>query len=497
MKHWKLSALALALGAAFPGLALAQTTNDELLKELRELKARVGQLEQKLKEAETKAATAPAAAAAAAAAAGAAGSAQWGMTPEQVQEFNRIAVKTEATEDNLEAWGLKGLTISGYMDPAYIYNQRQSRSGFQFLNSVGDDGYNYDNSYFGTAMIDFQKETESGTKWRLTLAPNRGAGAVFDGSSIVHEASVSIPLTDLQTRMIAGQIPDWSGYEYLPATQNKLITHNLLFDFTLPTAYTGAGLEVTRGKWLVKGMLANMNSSKNPQGESSPVFAYRVDYSRGEFQGFGFAGVHGKAANFSENVLTPEIIDPITGDVLDPGGEVVSQRNSHLDLFEFDAYFIRGDWTVQGQLSLGRQRRASITADPVTGALRDAEWYGASALAAYKFTPRLEGIVRGDYLHNRKNGGGLLGFTASDDRNGIGPGWSYDETLGTWFQADPERGVNRTAVTLGLSYLFNLNTTFKAEYRFDQASEAVFLDVKSGSYKRSNNLLGASVVVFF
>jgi hypothetical protein len=31
----------------------------------------------------------------------------------------------------------------------------------------------------------------------------------------VHEASVSVPLGDLQTRFIAGQMPDWSGYEYL------------------------------------------------------------------------------------------------------------------------------------------------------------------------------------------------------------------------------------------------------------------------------------------
>ena len=55
-------------------------------------------------------------------------------------------------------------------------------------------------------------------------------------SPIVQEASVSVPLTDLQTRFIAGQIPDWSGYEYLQPTLNKLITHNLLFDFTLPKA---------------------------------------------------------------------------------------------------------------------------------------------------------------------------------------------------------------------------------------------------------------------
>lgn len=463
MTTWKLTALAVALAAVFPMPASAQSTA-ELLNELRALKDKVNQLEKRLQDSEARAAAAPAPAAQPA-----------GMTAEQQQEFNRIAVKTEAMEDSRDALGFKGLKISGYMDPTFIYNKLQDRAGFQFLNRVDDDGYNYDNSYFGAAVVDFIKETDSNTRWRLTLAPNRGVGTVFDGTSIIHEASVSIPLGDLQTRFIAGQVPDWSGYEYLQPTLNKLITHNLLFDFTLPTAYTGAGMEVTRGKWIYKAMIANMNASKRTSGNKSPVLTYRVDYARGEFQGFGFAGVHGKAANFSENAL-----DPVTG-------EVIAQKDSTVHLFEFDAYFIRGDWTVQGQISLGTQRKAAITPDPDTGALRNSRWWGLSALAAYKFTPRLEGTARFDYLNNKKNGGGLLGYTAFDDRNGIGP-----DPFG-----DPEKGANRYALTLGMSYLLNLNTVLKAEYRLDRANLPVFLDVSSGSYKKANHLLGASVIVSF
>jgi hypothetical protein len=397
------------------------------------------------------------------------------MTPEQAAEFNRISVKTEALEDNMEASGLKGLVISGYADPTYIFNKRQNRAGFQFLNRVDDDGYNYDNSYFGAAVIDFQKEMEGGTKWRLTLAPNRGVGAVVDGSSPVHEASVSIPLTDLQTRLIAGQIPDWSGYEYLPATQNPLITHNLLFDFTLPTAYTGAGIELTSGKWVTKAVLANMNGTRRAQGEKTPVVAYRADYSRGEFQGFGFAGVHGKASNFRSDDT-----NPITGDAYDTADTAVN-------LLEVDGYFIRGDWTVQGQVSFGQQKKAAITADPVTGELRDSRWWGASGLVAYNFDPRFKGIARLDYINNKKNGGGLLGYTFADDRNGIGP-----DPAG-----DPEKGANRMALSLGASYLFNASTTFKAEYRIDRANLPVFVDVKSGDFSKTNQLFGLSAVVAF
>jgi Protein of unknown function (DUF3138) len=468
MKSFQPSAIAIALALAFPSLAMAQS-NAELLKELQSLKDRVNQLESALK---AKDAAKPADA-----------EKQWGMTPAQVQDFNRVSLKTEALEDANEVQGFKGLKISGQMDPSYMYNRAQNRSGFQFLNSTADDGYNYDNSYFGMAMLDFQKEMEGGTKWRLTLAPQRGAGAVVDGKSIVHEASVSVPLGDLQTRFIAGQIPDWSGYEYLPPTQNKLITHNLLFDFTLPTAYTGAGMDITSGKWIMKGMLANMSSTMQSGGDKSPVFAYRVDYSKGEYSGFGFAGVFGKAANFRAfDDTQPDGIglNPVT---LEP----YDTRNTSLGLFEIDAYFIRGDWTFQGQLSYGQQQNAAITADPNTGEMRDSRWYGASALAAYKITPRLEAIARADYLNNTKNGGGLLGYTSADDRNGIGP-----DPFG-----DQEIGANRAALSLGMGYMFNANTTFKAEYRLDRASQPVFLYAEDGSYRNSNHVFGASVVLSF
>lgn len=460
--------LAAACAAAFPALVSAQTP-DAVLKELQALKARVEQLEKQLK-------AVPAAPP----------GAQWGMTPEQAAELNRVVVKSEAMEDSRDAAGFKSLKISGYIDPVYIYNRNQNRAGFQFLNSIGDGGFNYDNSFFGMAYLDIQKETDSGTRWRLALAPQRGVGAGIDSPSIVHEASVSIPLGSPTTRLLAGQVPDWSGYEYLPATQTKLITHNLLFDFTLPFTYTGVGLERTTGKWIYKGMLANMNASKRANGDKTPVLAYRVDYARGEYAGFGFAGVHGKAANFR----AAGDFNPVTSDFTDPLNPIIdfyNTRDTRLDLFEVDGYFIRGDVTMQGQLSIGQQKSAAITADPVTGQLRTARWIGVSGLAAYKLTPRFEGIARLDHLRNKKNGGGLLGYNFADDLNGIGP----DLT------GNPEHGANRTALSVGFRYVLDENAVIKAEYRLDRANLPVFLDVKSGTYRKSNNLLGASVVVSF
>ena len=466
------TALAVALAAAFPLPAAAQS-NAELLQELKALKARMAELEKKLEAQETKQAEAAAAAPAP------------GMTPEQLQDFNRIAVKAEALEDSRDMLGFKGLKIGGYMDPTWIFNQRQHRAGFQFLNPVDEGGYYYDTSYIGTVALDFVKETDSGARWRLTLVPQRSTQAVSEGtSSPVQEASVSVPITDLQTRFIAGHLPDWSGYEMLQPTLNKFVTHNLLFDTTLPASYTGAGFEILRGKWLTKAVVANMAASRRQPNEKTPVFAYRVDYAKGEFQGFGFAGIHGRAANFSE------------GGGLDADGQVIRQRDSRVDTFEFDAYFIRGDWTLQGQLSAGRQLKASVT-PAEDGTLRDAYWTGLSALAAYKIEPWLEIAARADYIWNGKNGGGLLTYAVADPYNGIGPARVRNGD-GEWVAANGgARGVDRGALSLGLNYAFNLNTLFKFEYRYDWASGPVFLDTRSNDYKKSNQLFGTSVVVSF
>jgi hypothetical protein len=464
----RLTLLAAALAGAFPALA---QSNADVLNELKALRDRVADLERKLQAAE---ATKPK-------------DGQWGMTPEQAKELNRVTVKAEATEDNLEAWGLKQLTVSGYMDPSYIYNRRQKRAGFQFLNSQSG-GFFYDTSYLGTASIDFTKETDSGTRFKLTLNPNRSAGAVADtdSRSIVQEASISMPITDLQTRLLVGQVPDWSGYEYQQPTLNPFITHNLLFDFTLPTTYTGAGIDYTSGKWWLRGMLANVNGNILNAGERSPALVYRVDYSRGEFNGWGLAGLHGKTTNFNTGTKT----------------------TAHL--FEVDGYFIRGDFTAQGQLSYGTQKQGAIIPD-ASGAYRDAKWTGVSGLLGYYINPRLQLLARADYVRNSKNGGGLFGYTGYTDglggafgvdgeygdyRNGIGPEPELD-CHNTPTNTGCDKGANRYALSFGLKYSFNLNTTFKLEYRRDGANIPVFYDVATDSYKKNNDLFGASVVLSF
>ncbi|PPE66017.1 DUF3138 family protein [Caldimonas caldifontis] len=445
---WKITTLSLALMAAFPLAGHAQS-NKELLDELRALQQRVQELERKLKAAEAAPAPAPSA----------------GMTPDQQVEFNRIRAKTEALEDNQEASGFKGLRISGMMDPTFLWTDRYGES-FAFLNnfdgvgnSYGRDAYAFDNSYFGQAVIDIVKETEDQSIWRLTLLPHKSGSSGFNVGSWIHEASVSVPITDNQTRFWAGVIPDWSGYEYPFSHQHPLISHNLLFDFTLPSYYTGAAIDITRGKWWNRIGIANVNANRYDRDARHGALVYRIDYSKGEFDGFGFAGVHGKEA-----------------------GETIN-------LFQFDAYYIRGNWTWQGQVALG-------SADAAASNDGRAQWWGLSGLMAYNFTPTLQGIFRADYIHNEKNGGGIYGSPLSggefDGRNGFGPKLASDGSV-----IDPDKGANRYAMTFGLKYLYSLNTTFKLEYRFDGSNGYNFYDEIQDRYRKRAHMLSTAVVLNF
>ena len=462
----KLSFLAVAIAAIFP---MAQTahaqTNAELKQEIELLKQQLQVLMQKV----DAASAAPAAAAAPA-----------GLPAVDPQEFNRIKIKAESTEDSFESSGLKGLKVSGMIDPTYIYSQNQDRSGFIFLNNFdgrdSDSPYAFDNGNFAQAMLDLQKETEGGNKWRLTLAPHKSASSAYNLGSIVHEASVSIPLTDATTRLLAGQIPDWTGYEYLWANQQPLITHNMLFDFTIPSFYSGAGMEITRCQWISKFIIGNVNQVARTSGDKDPSINYRVDYSKGEFSGFGFAGTH----TFGPNAL---------------------------NLFEVDGYFTRGDWTFQGQVGVGRW--AGMGADQLNGPT-DAQWWGLSGLAGFKLTPRLQAVARADFINNSRNGGGVFGYAnnagpgvvAYDPRNGFGASQQdiADYTAGSIAELT---GANRYALSLGLNYLLNPTTTWKMEVRYDGANKDVFQDLRGDPtgvgmvFRNSNLLLGTSVVLSF
>jgi hypothetical protein len=439
-------------------------------------------------------------------------------------EFNQLQTKVDAIQDSMEVSGLKGLRISGGIDPVYIYNRAKGTASFAFLNnfsSINGSGefYSYDNSYFGMAYLDIQKEMDDGgTKMRLTLEPSKSSGSQYNFGNIVHEASASIPLDGLSTRLIVGQMPDVSGYEPFingfaganNITSNQLypgfgeffITKNMLFDFAAATFYTGAGVDLVRGPWETKFILANFNSARNDcpvtavgagagpcKGSSkSPTFIYNATYAKEEYWGFEFTGYDGVVSNWNA------------------GGV------SRLDQFEIDGWYTRADFNTNLQYTVGRQKGAANNHNG------DAGWWGISSLVSERLTPRLTLAGRFDYLNNEKNGGGTfntydsnycnsaintaMGGTTACDGTGTAPGTG--DSINGFGAGDPNaagydanKGANRYELSLSATYRLTRYVALRGELRHDVATTAAFYNFNDGTFQKTNDTIGLQTIVNF
>ena len=412
--QFKQKMLVVAIAAALPWIGAQAQSNADLLKQIEALKAQLEALTAKV-EAVSKQAGA--------------------VNP---QEFNRLVQKVDLAEEGSIASGFRGLKFKGVIEAAYLNDTNSVATGFN--KALGNGGY-------GAAFFEVSKESEDSVGWTLRLMPLSGTG------STVHEASVSVPIGDSGTKLIAGLVPDFSGYEYSAGNLNPLVTNNLLYA-NAASNFTGVGMSYVISKsWTAKWMVAQVDGLAS---RKAPGFVYRADYSAGEYSGIGFSGVH-----FRTNTATV-------------GGNA--------DLLEVDAYHNRGDLTLQGQFSIGR-----LIAGGLDGSGGDARWWGLSGLAGYKVTPRLQALVRADYINNRKNGGGLYFHPF---------GAAGAELDSTGVALDPSKGANLYAISAGFNYSVTTNTQWKTELRFDRATGYNFID-SNGVGKKGNTTFGTSVVVSF
>ena len=127
-------------------------------------------------------------------------------------EFNRLAQKVEVKDEAAQKSGLSDLTIKGVIEARYL-KDKVDATGFSGSGLTGSQsGFSASNGYSGVGMLEITKQAEGGNgiNWTLRLTPG---GGVRDDSKILHEASISVPLGDGAPRIIAGLIPDWTGYE--------------------------------------------------------------------------------------------------------------------------------------------------------------------------------------------------------------------------------------------------------------------------------------------
>ncbi|CAM2183353.1 DUF3138 family protein [Paraburkholderia sacchari] len=528
--------ICLLVAGALPGLAFADTTSDQI----KALQAQLNALQKEVKSLKSELAAsnnaAKGTAKSATASSGAAGvtlvaapavdpsSPDYGKQPAQLtndqvdqmkQQIANQQMKVDSLTDAATTGPLAGLSVTGYIDPTYIYNRAPGTSSFLFANHTGS--YNYFNSTFGDVYLDIKKTFGVGPmapSAEITLMPNRGNGITLlqnehgqIGNNILNTAVITVPVTSTGT-FVAGLMPSFGGYEVQQSNQMLTLTHNLLYDFSDPGSYVGVGWNYSPSgsQWAFKFIVANeqyrtngavtqtgTNALGDPITTSNkiPTFTARADYT------WSSALDIGGSFNVGRQTLA-SAIDSTTGQaVYGPGGQA-SSSGGYFFFGEIDASYTLADIQYNAEIDYGQQQRAAFNGG-------NAQWYGLSLLAHRKFFAPVVGrmgvTARYDVLANGKNGGGgggiALNGNGMDPYNGFGIGSdclaNSKANGGFGFEC---HGATRQDIALDVLFYATQQITVKVEYRHDWATQKVFLR-DDGSYSKSNDLVGAQFIYSF
>ena len=522
--------ICLLVAGSLPGVAMADATSDEikaLQAQLNALQKEVKQLRSEVAAKPKAVAAAPAPAPAAAPAVAAApvdisspdyGKSQATLTNDQVdsmkQQIANQQLKVDSLVDAQNTGPIAGLSITGYIDPTYVYNRAPGTSSFLFANH--ESSYNYFNSTFGDLYLDIKKTFGVGPmapSAEITLMPNRGNGITLlqnehgtISDNILNTAVVTVPVT-ATTTFVAGLMPSFGGYEVQQSNQMTTLTHNLLYDFSAPGSYVGVGVNYTGdgSNWAWKFMLGNeqyrtygsvvqtgTNALGDPITSSNkiPTFTARVDYT------WSSALDLGGSFNIGRQTLASGL-DSNGNPVYGVGGAAPSAFGTFF-FAEADAAYTLADVQYNAELDYGQQQNAAFNGG-------QAQWYGISLLAHRKFTlptvGRMGVTARYDLLADTKNGGGgggiALNSNGMDTADGFGIGASClansKANGGLGFEC---KGAVHQDVALDLLFYPTQQITVKVEYRHDWATQDTFLR-NDGSYSKSNDMLATQFIYAF
>ncbi|WP_028535305.1 DUF3138 family protein [Paludibacterium yongneupense] len=484
-----------AIIAGLPGMALADSNADAIAKLKAQLQALQTQLETLQKTVDAQAQQQPV------------------LTPDDAQTMKEQLANQQLKVDALQQAStdgpLAGLSVTGYLDPTYIFNRNAGSSSFLFVNH--SNAYTYDNSTFGDVYLDIKKTFGVGPtapSAEITIMPNRGNGSTLlsnsggsVGNNIINTAQVNLPLSD-STSVMVGLVSGFGGYELQQSNQMLTLTHGLLYDWSDPGSYVGAGVNWSHGNWATKLLVGNeqnhtsgstATTSTGTKSNKTPTVTGRVDYTWSSAIDLGGSFNLGR-----QTLVTP--ISSATGASACATGSYGYQCSSS-DPFsgyrfgELDATYNLNDVILNAELDYGQQDRAAFNGGT-------ASWYGVSLLAHEKWNTELLGrmgaTVRYDYLNNSKNGGGgggiLLSSSGVDGTDGFGVDpvcYANSASKGTEC-----KGANHQALTADLLFYPTDQLTIKFEYRHDWASQAVFVK-SSGDYVKYNDLFGMQLVYSF
>jgi hypothetical protein len=425
------------------------------------------------------------------------------------QTVNNLKIKVENLTDASDKGPIAGLSVTGFIDPMFLYNRNSNSGSFHFLNKNG--AYNYYDSNLGDVYLDIKKTFGIGPEApsvELVIQPDRGSGASFTSesggmtNSIFNQADVNIPLSPTDTLQI-GLLPSLAGYEPNPSNAMQTLTHNLLFDFSEPASYVGMNYKffTNNSQTLWQFMLANeqlksagatLSNSNNgsSNSNSTPTIAARVDYQYTSSLDLGFSGNLGRQTLYTPSSCSSGSYGYQCKQV-SPFGRYIYA--------EGDLTYTWSDMQYNAQIDYGQLDHGAWN-----GGL--AQWYGISLLASKKWYTGWLGtvgtVIRYDYLNNSKNGGGgsgiLYGLTGSNTSINGSNGWGVDQQCLNSSSDNGQncKGSNRSDLAFDLLFYPAEKMTIKLEYRHDFANKAVF-QRSDGSLSKSNDLLGTQFIYAF
>ncbi|WP_287879821.1 DUF3138 family protein [Aquitalea sp.] len=491
-----------ALIAGLPGVAMADAKGDEIAKlkaQLEALQAQMQQLQQAVNAAT--AAKAPEA----------------DDNTELKQRVAGMEMKVDKLTTDASEGPIAGLSITGYMDPTYLASRVGKSSGFQFVNHSNQ--YAYTNSTFGDVYLDIKKTFGVGPmapSAEVSIMPNRGSGNNLltsggnssVGNNIINTAIINFPLSDT-TQLVGGLMNSFGGYEVQQSNQMNTITHGLLYDFSDPGSYVGAGFNWSHGSWATKFMIANEQFHTNPNSasdanshthsNSTPTVTGRVDYTMTSNLDIGGSMNVGRQSLYAHTNST-------TGNADGTYGYQGTSSSAYSGYYfgELDMTLTGTDSVYNAEIDYGRQKQAAWNGG-------DAVWWGFSMLAHQKWNSdwfgRMGATLRYDYLNDSKNGGGGGGIALSSGTTNGGTNYGgVDGTNGfgisqACFNSSTANGTDcsgatRQALTAALLFYPTDQLTLKMEIRHDWANRDVFLR-SDGNYRKSNDIFAAQAVYSF
>lgn len=412
-------------------------------------------------------------------------------------------LKVNALNDAANSGPISGLSVTGYIDPIFVANRNQHTRGVQFLN--GGDNFGYDGSAIGDVYLEIKKTFGVGSMAPfidLQIMPNRGYGSFTVNSggnytgNIFSTALANIPLTD-HTTFTAGYTPSFAGYEYQQSNLTLTMTHGLLYDWSEPGTYMGAGINYWTGNWAYKTFIGNeeyRSAQAVSYGEANhnPTFTGRFDYTWTSTLYLGGSFSYGK------NTLPYPDVCPndSEGNPLEGYGYQCANKSAYGQKFyaEMDLTYVNTDTQWNAQLDYGSMEHAAWNGG-------FAQWYGASLLAHTKWTGKTLGRMgitgRIDYLNDETNGGGGGGTyfgSGTDGYNGFG---IAPECLANSSHNGKDcNGGNHISLTATWLLYPTDQITLKTEARYDMSSEKLFSD-SNGQSNRSNMIYGLQFVYVY